>query len=250
MPAQQISPSAARRSPLILGDFGRFAERVGDFLACCLWGRRPSALGLSAESMRMTPYLRTPCLLRILAMRQAFSTASTNFLRASASPIAESPTVPGHTGATSEPTAKPFAAILSAIARIASSLASGSVCGWNRNRSTPSNFWPFTVGGGRQLQHPIQADRRVVGAGLFADEAGPHGVVKFRECMRWHVERFRDMKRISTNRTSLELPWRLFAIIADLWQILMHIRAEVAQAHERFAAGVFDFHAAQWRLRA
>ena len=29
----------------------------------------------------MTPYSRTPCSLKILAMRQAFSTASTNFLR-------------------------------------------------------------------------------------------------------------------------------------------------------------------------
>src|SRR5262245_55202433 len=58
--------------------------------------------------------------------------------------MAEPPTVPGQTGATSEPTASPLPAILSAIARIASSLASGSVCGWNRNRSTPSNFWPLT----------------------------------------------------------------------------------------------------------
>ncbi len=35
------------------------------------------------------------------------------------------------------------------------------------------------VGGGGQLEHAVEADRRMVGARLLADEAGPHGVVKF-----------------------------------------------------------------------
>src|SRR5687767_10284033 len=37
------------------------------------------------------------------------------------------------------------------------------------------------AGASRQLEHAIEADGRVVGAGLFADETGPHGVVKFGE---------------------------------------------------------------------
>ena len=31
----------------------------------------------------------------------------------------------------------------------------------------------------RQFQHPVQADRRVIRSRLFADESGPHGIVKF-----------------------------------------------------------------------
>jgi hypothetical protein len=61
----------------------------------------------SAESIRITPYFRTPCFSNRVAIRQAIFTAERNFSRAAASPIAESPTVPGQTGATSDPTAKP-----------------------------------------------------------------------------------------------------------------------------------------------
>jgi hypothetical protein len=57
--------------------------------------------------MRITPYFRTPCSFSTLAMRQAFFTASTNFSRSSGPPCAVLPTVPGQTGATSEPTASP-----------------------------------------------------------------------------------------------------------------------------------------------
>ncbi|MGC4003216.1 MAG: hypothetical protein QM811_08810 [Pirellulales bacterium] len=52
--------------------------------------------------------------------------------------------MPGQTGATNDPTAKPWPAILSAIVRRSDSLASGSMCGWKRNMSTPSNFCPPT----------------------------------------------------------------------------------------------------------
>jgi hypothetical protein len=94
--------------------------------------------------MRITPYFLTPCAFSNFAMRQAFFTANTNFSCASGPPKAVSPTVPGHTGATSEPTASPFAAILSAITLRSSSEMSMFVCGSKRKRSTPSNFVPFT----------------------------------------------------------------------------------------------------------
>jgi len=86
----------------------------------------------SAESIRITPYFRTPCFSNTFAIRQAIFTAERNFSRAAASPIAESPTVPGHTGATSEPTENPCSAIRSAIFVSSASLASGWVCGRNK----------------------------------------------------------------------------------------------------------------------
>lgn len=39
------------------------------------------------------------------------------------------------------------------------------------------------LGSGCHLQHTVETDGRVVGARLFADEAGPHGVVKLGEIM-------------------------------------------------------------------
>ena len=86
----------------------------------------------SAESMRITPPLRTPCLLKMPAMRQAIFTALRNFSRCAASPIALSPMVPPQTGATSEPTLNPLPAMMSAIFFRSSSLASGFVCGRKR----------------------------------------------------------------------------------------------------------------------
>ena len=45
---------------------------------------------------------------------------------------------------------------------------------------------------GGQFQHPIKADRRLLtGVGALADEAGPHGVVKFWGGVRWHCGSFR-----------------------------------------------------------
>ena len=143
MPAQQTSPSAARRSPWPAATMPA-SRNVAAICLIAPFSSFAAALVPVALSMRMTPYLRTPCSLRMRAMRQALRTASMNFARCSTEPIALSPTVPGHTGATSEPTARFFAAILSAILRMSESLASGSRCEWKRKRSTPSNFWPST----------------------------------------------------------------------------------------------------------
>src|SRR5262249_49530546 len=59
-------------------------------------------------------------------------------------PIAQPPPVGGHTGATTDPTTKPFAAILSANCLIPPSSISMLVCGSKRNRSTPSKRMPST----------------------------------------------------------------------------------------------------------
>src|ERR1041385_4073608 len=78
------------------------------------------------------------------AIRHALRTCVTKFLRSSSLPIAEPPFVGPHTGATTDPTARFFAPILSASALIWSSVESIETCGSNRKRSTPSNFWPST----------------------------------------------------------------------------------------------------------
>ena len=132
IPAQQISPSAARRSPCASAILPASRKVSAIFAVFAVGFSRHLFTPNSAESMRMTPPLRTPCLLKSPAIRQAILTALRNFSRCAASPIAESPMVPGQTGATSEPTSKPLLAMRSAMPMISASLASGFVCGRKR----------------------------------------------------------------------------------------------------------------------
>ena len=108
MPAQQISPSAARRSPWSLATLAASRNVAAIFFVLPV-GSASQCAGLSAESMRMTPYLRTPCSLRIFGDAAGLLHGERRSSRGPASlPIAEPPTVPGQTGATSEPTASPL----------------------------------------------------------------------------------------------------------------------------------------------
>ena len=99
---------------------------------------------LHAESIRTTPCGRIPSARNFCAMRQAFSTWTTNFFRSSASPMAEPPPVGGQTGATTEPMTNPLAQILSASFFKPFSSMSMLTWGSKRNRSTPSNLTPLT----------------------------------------------------------------------------------------------------------
>jgi hypothetical protein len=65
MPPQQISPSAARRSPCSAATFAGFAEGLGDLLGVAGGILGPVGPTPPAESMRMMPYSRTPWSLRI-----------------------------------------------------------------------------------------------------------------------------------------------------------------------------------------
>ena len=107
-------------------------------------GSFDQSAGLDAESMRTTPYLRMPMSRSVLPIAHALRTCVTNFLRSSSLPIAEPPPVGGQTGATKDPTASPFAAILSASRFNSAPVASMLTCGSKRNRSTPSNATPLT----------------------------------------------------------------------------------------------------------
>ena len=100
-------------------------ERLGDLLLVALGSLAQSA-GDDAESIRTTPYGRTPISRSDLAIRQALRIAVRKFSRCLASPIAEAS---NHTGATTEPTTKPLAAILPATAFKSSSLMSILMCG-------------------------------------------------------------------------------------------------------------------------
>ena len=178
MPAQQISPSAARRSPLSLATWAASRKVAAIFLVLPL-GSASQWAGLSAESMRMMPYLRTPCSLRILAMRQAFFTATTKLARSSfaAHRGAADGARPdgGDEGADGEALGGDF------VGHGADGVVAGVGVGvgMKQEQIDALELLAIDLGIGRQLEHAVEADRRMVGAGLLADEAGPHGVVEF-----------------------------------------------------------------------
>ena len=58
-----------------------------------------------------------------------------------------------------------------------SSVESMSICGANRNRSTPSKCDAVHFGRGREIEHGFEIDGRL-GVRPFADQARPHGVVE------------------------------------------------------------------------
>ncbi len=239
MPAQQISPSAARRSPWSLATLAASRNVSAIFLVLPL-GSASQWAGPSAESMRMTPYLRTPCSLSISAMRQAFSTASDEIRAVLVAAHRRAADGAGQTGATSEPTARPLAAILSAMRAQVVVAGVGIGVRMEQEQIDAFELLAVDVGVGRQLEHAVEADRRMVGAGLLADEAGPHGVVEF-----W-VGVCCGHGRVLCGSDGLILCERvgpLLPVVADLRQLLVHVGAEVAQADERLAAGVFDFDA-------
>ncbi len=91
MPAQQISPSAARRSPCCSAILPA-SRKVSAIIAVFAFGfSRQLATPNSAESMRMTPYLRTPYLLKMPAMRQAIFTALALFVSGAGTPVTQEP---------------------------------------------------------------------------------------------------------------------------------------------------------------
>ena len=141
MPPQQISPSAASRSPNCSAT-SHACRNVSAIFFVLPAGSFAHSDGLAAESMRTTPYWRTPMSRSFFAIAHALRTWVRKFLRSSSLPIAEPPPVGGQTGATTDPTARPFPRILSASRFRSSSVESMLTCGSNRNRSTPSNFAP------------------------------------------------------------------------------------------------------------
>src|SRR3954466_2365248 len=141
IPPQQISPSAASRSPYCSATSHDWRNVSAIFLVLPA-GSFAHSDGLAAESIRTTPYLRMPRSFSFLAIAHALRTWVTKFLRSSSLPIADPPPVGGHTGATRDPTASPLLRILSARRFRSSSVESMLTCGSNRNRSTPSNVVP------------------------------------------------------------------------------------------------------------
>ncbi len=138
MPAQQISPSAARRSPKSSAMVHASRKVCAIFLVFPS-GSVAQSLGLAAESIRTIPYCRIFRSRSFRPIRQAFLTCVRNAARS-----ASLPTAGGQTGATSDPARNFFEARLSASLAKSSSEESMSVCGSERNRSTPSNRTPST----------------------------------------------------------------------------------------------------------
>ena len=153
---------AARRGPRRPSPASRNVSAI--FLRVAFGIVRTSAPGPSAESMRIDAVLAHAMLVE--ASRRCgkpFRPPATKLLAvARRRPSPSRRPCRGQTGATSEPTAKPVARDLVGHAACrSSSLASGSVCGWNRNRSTPSNFSPLTSAAAVRSSIVSRLDRRL-----------------------------------------------------------------------------------------
>ena len=144
MPAQQISPSAASRSPNSSA-MVQASRKVWAMRLVLASGSLAQSPALAAESMRTIPDFRMPRSRNLRPMRQDFFTCVRNAARSASLPMAEPPPVGGHTGATREPARSPLAARFSARRARSSSEESISVCGSERKRSTPSNRTPSTA---------------------------------------------------------------------------------------------------------
>ena len=169
MPPQQISPSAASRSPKSSA-MVQASRKVSAMRLVLPAGSLAHSAGPAAESMRTMPYLRMPRSRSLRPMRQAFS-----HLRQEAAALVLA--AHGRSAAGGRPDgrhqrsrrASLAHASLSARRFRSSSEESISVCGRERNRSTPSNRHAVHFGGGSQIQHGIQIDGRL-GIGTFADQ--------------------------------------------------------------------------------
>src|SRR5205814_5859200 len=98
---QQISPSAASRSPYPSATV-HASRNVPAIRIVFAVGFSAQDAGPTAESMRTTPYLRTPRSRSFLPMAQALRTWVRKALRSSSDPMADPPPTGGQTGATSE----------------------------------------------------------------------------------------------------------------------------------------------------
>ena len=112
-------------------------------------------------------------------MRQALRTCPTNRLRSSSLPIAEPPPVGGHTGATTEPTTKPFDRTLSARRLSAVVVHLDVDVRVEQEQVHAVELDAIHLGLGRQVEHRVEVNARFSAGAAFADEAGPHGVVEF-----------------------------------------------------------------------
>ena len=162
MPPQQISPSAARRSPYSSATSHASPERVGDRLLVARRDRPPSRSGSPAESMRTTPYGRMPSSRSVLAMRQRLAHLRDEVACARRrSPIAEPPPVGGQTGATTEPTTRLRDADLSA-SRFRSFVGRVDADVRIEEKQVDAvELHAVDVGGGGQIEHRVEVDRRL-----------------------------------------------------------------------------------------
>src|ERR1039458_866567 len=170
MPPQQISPSAASRSPWPSAT-SQASRKVCAIRRVLPSGPLAHSAGLAAESMRTIPWGRAASSRSLRAIRQALRTCATKRCRSSALPMAEPPPVGGHTGATTDPTTRPSARTSSAKRARSSSLESMETCGSNRKRSTPSNFAPSAPSALSRWAAAVR--RSMVSRPMGGSESGP-----------------------------------------------------------------------------
>ena len=81
MPPQQISPSAASRSPNAFGDVARLAERLARSSSCCRAGPWPTRRGSRRNRSGRRRTCECPSSRSVLPISQAFRTCVTNCWR-------------------------------------------------------------------------------------------------------------------------------------------------------------------------
>ena len=179
MPAQQISPSAARRSPCSRAILPA-SLNVSAILAWLPEGSPAQSPGPVAESIRTTPFGRTPSSRSVRAMWQPLWTCLRNCLRPSPSSIAEPPPVGGQTGATTVPMVRPRERTLSARILRSSRRGVDVDVRCEQEEVHAVELHAVDLGRGGQVEHRVEGDRRL-GPFALADHSGPGRVVQLRE---------------------------------------------------------------------
>ena len=163
MPAQQISPSAASRSPWSSATLAA-SRNVSAILFVLPCGSAAQCVGLSAESMRMTPYFRTPCSLSIVGDAAGLFHGDDELLRGPRRCPSPSrrpcPARPARRASRRRApwrrSCRPCAASRRRWRRIGVRM--------EQEQIDAFELLAVDIGGGRQFEHPVEADRRMVGA--------------------------------------------------------------------------------------
>ena len=197
MPPQQISPSAARRSPWSFGDLRRLRGRSSRSAWCCLRILLPigharggvdahDAVGPDAEFAQLSWRCDRPCARRSPSWRAWF----------------RRPSPSRRTTPARRPSRRrsPSPRILSASALDAVVVDVDVDVRVVEEEIHAIELHAVDLGLGGEVEHGVEVDARFGAGAALADEAGPHGVVKFRKVVA-HGVFFRadDEKRLRSN---------------------------------------------------
>ena len=192
MPPQQISPSAARRSPILGGDVCGLAKGLGDFFGVFLRVLGP----IGGTAGRVDPHhaVRPDA---DLAERLGDSAAFSDLLQKLPPAFALVHRRPAARGRPhgSDDRADDQPAGLHLVRQLFEVLVRGIDIDVRieQEQIDPVELLPVHLGIRGVIEHRVQIDRRIVGAGFLADHSGPRGVVELGKIMRMICHRIRSL---------------------------------------------------------